>query len=85
MKLRAWLWIAVVALVSHPCLGWGREGHTISGAIAWHFMTEKAKAAIDQVLGDRSARTHHVSPVAWSVAPNSHPSRHWGLCETPQP
>lgn len=54
MRLRI-LHAALLALLfTLPCFGWGREGHTISGAIAWHFLSDKAKAAVDDLLGGQS-------------------------------
>ena len=37
---RSLICLAAVALflMAEPCLGWGRDGHRVIGAIAWQFM-----------------------------------------------
>ena len=37
-----------------PCLGWGRNGHKVVGAIASEYLTPQAKAAVQTLLEDRS-------------------------------
>ncbi len=44
----------LMVLVATPCLAWGRDGHKITGAIAAHYLTPEAKAAVEALLGDQS-------------------------------
>ena len=46
-----------LALIAAPCFGWGRDGHRIAGAIAWQYLTDKAKAAIQDLLGEQTLAT----------------------------
>lgn len=42
------------AFLALPASGWGREGHHISGMIAWHYLNEKAKVAVTDLLDGES-------------------------------
>src|SRR5256885_93282 len=46
--------ILLLLFLASPCFGWGAEGHRIIGAIAEHYLTDKAKAAVRDLLGDQS-------------------------------
>lgn len=39
---------------SVPALAWGPEGHRITGRVAEEYLSDQAKAAIDEVLGGRT-------------------------------
>jgi hypothetical protein len=41
----------LLGVIARPSFGWGRDGHRISDAIAWRFMTDKAKACVAVLLG----------------------------------
>lgn len=41
---------ASISLASAPVLGWGQTGHRITGAIAEHYLSPAARAAIDDLL-----------------------------------
>lgn len=67
--------VAVVALglIAHPCFGWGAEGHRIIGAIAWHFLTDEAKKAIDDLLGGQTL----AEAGCWADEIRSNPTYDW--------
>lgn len=44
------LGIASSVLVSLPALGWGQTGHRVTGAIAQHYLSPHAAAAVDTLL-----------------------------------
>src|SRR5689334_22048628 len=35
-----------------PCFGWGEAGHRIAGLIATRYLTEKTRAAVEDLLGE---------------------------------
>ena len=52
IKLR----LAAVTLLLTPslCLAWGGDGHRIVAEIASHYLTDEAKAAVKDLLGDQT-------------------------------
>jgi hypothetical protein len=47
---RSLLLILATISVSVPCFGWGFTAHRIASAIAQHYLTEKTKKAVDELL-----------------------------------
>ncbi len=49
-------------LSTGSCWGWGMDGHLIIGEIAWHQLTDEAKAAVMQVLStDTNEKDHRLA------------------------
>ena len=44
--------VVLAAGLTVPTQGWGRDGHQIAGAIAWHYLTDKAKESVVALLGN---------------------------------
>jgi len=49
-----WLVLVLVALATKPARAWGEKGHFIIVAIADRHLTDRARAGIREILGDRS-------------------------------
>ncbi len=54
---RAIAWSLACATLVIPCLGWGREGHQIIGAIAMRYLTPDTRAAVVELLGNDDLAT----------------------------
>ncbi len=46
--------LVLLVLAASSSFGWGRDGHKISGAIAAHYLTPKARAAVQSLLEEQS-------------------------------
>ena len=65
--------LLTAALCVSPCFGWGPDGHRIVGDIASKYLTDQAKAAVKDLLGDRSL----ADVSTWADEIRSDPTYDW--------
>jgi hypothetical protein len=54
MKTPAYIALLVICLITPQAHGWGRLGHELVGDVAQRHLTPKTKAAVAELLGDRT-------------------------------
>ena len=54
IRLATTLILAIVLVLPHPALAWGKLGHRVVGGIADSHLTAKARAALKKLLGNES-------------------------------
>lgn len=52
--IRLRLAVVILSLAPSLCLAWGYDGHRIVADIASHYLTDEAKAAVKDLLGDQT-------------------------------
>ncbi len=65
--------LLILIFVASPCFGWSRDGHKIASTIATHHLMPEAKAAVTQLLGNRSL----ADVSTWMDEIRSDPSYRW--------
>ncbi|MEP0355163.1 S1/P1 nuclease [Paraglaciecola sp.] len=73
MKLKPIILGVIVAAMSFHALSWGQIGHRVTGAIAEHYLTPKAQAAIAKVLPNETL----AEASTWPDEMRSNPSHFW--------
>ncbi len=77
---------ALIASLTSICLfssslamAWGQTGHRVTGAIAEHYLSAKAKSAIERLLPNESL----AEASTWPDEMRSHPDEYWQKTATP--
>ena len=69
----------LISLIAGPALGWGQNGHRVTGAIAEPLLSGKAKAAITALIGNES----FAEASTWADEMRSSPEPFWQVTANP--